>query len=80
MINGIFQNLCQGIFNNIYGMLVVRESVRKEVHQKLMDTDLSSHSIMLRTAKKSHQSMILINGHHPSAEVIVNVYVNLPLI
>lgn len=74
MINGIFQNHCQGIFNNIYGMLVVRESIRKEVHQKLMDSDLSSHSIMLRTVKNSRQSMILINGHNPSVEVSANFY------
>lgn len=57
-------------------MLVVRESIRKEVHQKLMDNDLSSHSIMLRTVKNSRQSMILINGHNPSVQVIENFNVN----
>lgn len=74
MINKILQNLGLGISNNIYGMLIVRESVRKEVHQKYMDHDLSSHSIMLRTIENSRQSTILINGHKPSAEVFTNFH------
>lgn len=56
----------EAITNRIYGMLVVRESVRKEVHSDLIDHDESNHTITLRGVQSDKQPLILVNDASPA--------------